>query len=233
MNLHFITSISKNYWDGVGQYCIPTWKLPGKVTVFLEQTSGPIDWVSEIPFDVELLNVPPLKFDDDFVDRKKVLKFWGKTCAQMVALKNRGADERIIWLDADVEQIADVSPTDFNFSFDEPFAIMNSHDGQDCWETGLVIFNQQCIKLDLITKKYERAWRDDEVLDSLWKPYDAQVLGHIAQDRGYKNLCNNPCKNVDALKNSIYGNKFKHWINKENKAILQKIHNAENSNNLS
>jgi hypothetical protein len=233
MNLHFITSISKDYWYATGQYCIKTWDLPGKVTVYLEQHEGEIKWIDDIPFNVELLTVPALKIDDDFIDTRKILKFWGKTCAQINAVKNRGTDERVIWIDADVEQIAPVTKETFEFDFAEPIGIMNSHDNEDCWETGMVIFNQTDEKLGLAMRKYDRAWRDNEILSSLWRPYDAQVLGYVAEDRGYFNLCINDCKNIDALKNSIFGKYFKHHINKENKSLLQQLNVSKNSSNLS
>lgn len=218
MNLHFITSISKDYWYNTAQYCINTWKLPGKVTIYVDQQVGDLDWLQELPFHKELLNVPLLKYNKD--DIAKVRKFWGKSVAQLTALRNRDIDERVIWIDADVEQIGDARIDMFNFSFPEPLAIMNSQHMEDCWESGLVIFNQQNEKLNQAAKKYERAWNDEDILESLWKPYDAQVLGHIALDRGFHNLCNRPCENIDALKNTIYASSFKHWINKDNKKEL-------------
>jgi hypothetical protein len=233
MKLHFITSLSKDYWESVGKYCIKTWNLPGKVTIYVEQLSGDITWIKDLPFKVELVKVPSLKIDDEFIDRKKILKFWGKACAQQTAVKNRGTDERIIWIDADVEQIGPVIEEDFNFYFEEPIAMMNSFDKEDCWETGLVIFNQRNEKLGQLMKKYDQAWKDDEILSSLWKPYDAQVLGYVAIDRTFFNLCKNPCKNEVALANSIFGSKFKHWINKDNKQILQKQNESSNSSDLS
>jgi hypothetical protein len=99
-------------------------------------------------------------------------------------------------------------------------AMMNSNDGDDCWESGIVIFNERVGKLNLFMKAYERLWNDEEELLALWKPYDAQVLGHIATQKGYFNLCEQPCKNVDALANTRYKNCLKHWINKDNKALL-------------
>jgi hypothetical protein len=61
MKLHFITSISKSYWNDTARYCIPTWKLPGKVTIYVDQNAGDLDWLSEVPFHKELLTVPDLQ----------------------------------------------------------------------------------------------------------------------------------------------------------------------------
>jgi hypothetical protein len=223
MNLHFITSLSKEYWESVGKHCIGTWNLPGKVTVYLEQTTGPIKWVNDIPFNVELLTVPPLTTSDD-TERRKVLKFWGKSVAQISAVTNRANNERIIWIDSDIEQVSSVDKRLFDFKFDQPVAVMNSHDGDDCWESGIVIFNQENEKLNQFIKKYSHAWTDPEILNNLWKPYDAQVLGYVALSRGYYNLCENRCTNAESLNNSRYRHCFKHWINKTNKEklILQK-----------
>jgi hypothetical protein len=232
MKLHFITSISKEYWEKTGRLCIPTWDLPGKVTIYVEQKSGTIDWMKEIPFPVELLHVPTLKLDDEFVDRRKVLRFWGKTCAQITAVRNREENERIIWIDADVEQISPIPAREFQMKFDFPFAIMNSKNNEDCWETGLVIFNQDYPKLGIIMKRYEQAWKDEDILLNLWKPYDAQVLGYIATEKGFRNLCLRPCKNADAFQNSHYRGYFKHWINKTNKEMLR-TENDEERNDLS
>ena len=218
MNLHFITSISKEYWYSTAQYCVTTWKLPGKVTVYIDQTDGDLDWLKDVPFHKELLHVPALKVSVD--ERAKVRKFWGKSCAQLHAVRNRDIDERIIWLDSDVEQIGDADKTMFNQTFEDQLAVMNSLDHEDCWETGLVIFNQQNEKLNQAMKKYHNAWNDEDILSSLWRPYDAQVLGYVALERGFLNLCNQPCKNVDALANTVYNTTFKHWINKDNKQIL-------------
>lgn len=233
MNLHFITSITKEYWESTGKYCIPTWNLPGKVTIYIEQYRGDPRWTAELPHSVEMLYVPPLKIDDDFIDRRKVLKFWGKASAQITALRNRDSQERIIWIDADVEQISSVEEKDFSFHFEESVAIMNSCDGDDCWETGIVIFNQKNEKLGVTINRYEQAWKDTEILNSLWKPYDAQVLGYVALQRGFYNLCENPCKNIEALANTRFKKQFKHWINKENKAQLKKINESKNNSSLS
>ena len=220
MKLHFITSISRTYWNDTAKHCITTWKnLPGEVTVYVDQKDGDLDWIKEIPFHKELLYVPKLEAAE--ADRAKVRKFWGKSMAQITALRNREKDERIIWIDADVEMISPGVPEQlFKFHFVEPIAMLNSGDGEDCWESGLVIFNQRAEKFDVTVRRYEKAWLDEDTLMSLWRPYDAQVLGHVALERGYFNLCNTQCSNADALKNSNYRDYFKHWINKDNKKIL-------------
>lgn len=232
MNLHFITSISKNYWYNTGVHCISTWNLPGKVTIYVDQKSGDLDWLKDLPYHKELLNVPPLK-GEYAGDRAKVRKFWGKSAAQIDAIRNRGKDERIIWLDADIEQTAIVDASMFTFSFKEPIAMMYSGDFEDCWESGLVIFNQENEKLNLAISKYENAWNDAETLKSLWKPYDAQVLGHIAKDREYLNLCHNKCSNSEALATTRYAGHFKHWINKNNKELLKNKNGSNDSSDIS
>ncbi len=221
MELHFITSVSKNYWQETGQYCVKTWtNLPGKITVYVDQKDGDLDWIKDIPFHKELLYVPNLETKS--ADRAKVRKFWGKSMAQITAIRNRGLDERVIWIDADVENILSSVPAGlFNYEFTEPIAMLNSGDHEDCWESGIVVFNQRAEKFDQTIRKYERAWLDEDTLMSLWRPYDAQVLGHVATERGYRNLCNKVCSNVDALSNSHFAPYFKHWINKDNKKILQ------------
>lgn len=220
MDLHFITSVSKNYWFETGQYCIKTWTgLPGKITVYVDQKDGDLDWIKEIPFHKELLFVPSLETKS--AERAKVRKFWGKSMAQITALRNRGKDERIVWIDADVElTLSPIHEQVFTFNFTEPIAMLNSGDHEDCWESGIVIFNQTAEKFDLTIRKYEKAWLDEDTLLSLWRPYDAQVLGYVATERGYLNLCQQQCSNADALKNSHLGTFFKHWINKDNKKLL-------------
>lgn len=232
MNLHFITSLSGEYWNSTGKYCIDTWDLPGKVTIYVDQLYGDLDWLSEVKYHKEAIYVPPL-MELQQEETSKIRKFWGKTCAQVHAVTNSSPDERIIWLDADVEQLDKADPSLFNFDFVEPFALMNSGDGHDCWETGLVIFNQQHEKLNVAMKKYSKAWNDPEIINYLWKPYDAQVLGYIAKSRKFYNLCNAKCSNSLALENTRFKNIFKHWINKENKALLYNLKNNEDSNNIS
>jgi len=156
-------------------------------------------------------------------DRRKVIKFWSKSTAQIHAVKNRSDNERIIWIDADVEQTARVEAKYFAFDFDQAVAVMNSGDGKDCWETGIVLFNQQNDKLGKVIKDYENLWLDSDLENKVWKAYDAQVLGAAIEDN-YLNLCNRDGANKDALKNSLYGPWFKHWINKENKELLKKQH---------
>lgn len=219
MNLHFITSISKEYWYSTAKKCINTWKLPGDVTVYIDQQHGDLDWLAEVPYHKHLLSVPKIKVDE-FTNIAKVRKFWGKTCSQIVAVRNRKENERIIWIDSDVEQ-QQIIPIDlFNFSFEEPVAIMRSGITDDCWETGLVIFNQENDKLNQFIKKYETNWNDEDILLSLWKPYDALVLGYTAEERGFYNLCNNVCPNIEALSHTRYSGYLKHWINKDNKKLL-------------
>jgi hypothetical protein len=228
MNLHFITSISKEYWYSTAKHCISTWNLPGKVTVFIDQQYGDLDWINEIPFHKRLLSVPHLKVDE-FTNTAKVRKFWGKTCSQIVAVRNREENERVIWIDSDVEQLQEIPASLFDFSFEGPVGLMKSGESGDCWETGLVIFNEDNGKLNQFMKKYENHWNDEEVLSSLWKPYDALVLGYTAEIRGFFNLCNYPCANIDALEYTRYAGYLKHWINKDNKQVLmKKIHDNNN-----
>jgi hypothetical protein len=154
MKLHFITSISKNYWNETGKYCINTWRdLPGDVTVYIDQKDGDLDWLKEVPFHKELLYVPPL--ESRAGDRAKVRKFWGKSMAQITALRNRGKDERVVWIDADVEMIQTPIAQSFSFAFSEPIAMLNSGDEEDCWESGIVIFNQTAEKFDITVRRYE------------------------------------------------------------------------------
>jgi hypothetical protein len=227
MKLKFITSISKNYWNSTGKYCINSWNLPGDVTIYIDQKEGDLDWIKDVPFHKELLHVPAISVSN-VGDRTKVRKFWGKACAQIDAVRNRSVNERIIWLDADVEQINPIDESAFNFEFDQFVAMMNSNDNEDCWESGLVIFNQQHTKLNLYMSRYEKIWNDEEHLSSLWRPYDAQVLGNLAETNGYMNLCLNPCSNVDALKNTKFNDYFVHWINKTNKKILTEKKSEQN-----
>jgi len=226
MKLKFITSISKNYWNSTGKYCINSWNLPGDVTIYIDQKEGDLDWVKEVPHHKELLHVPALTINN-VADRTKVRKFWGKACAQIDAVRNRSIDERIIWLDADMEQIKSIDASFFSFDFKQFVAMMNSQDQEDCWESGLVMFNQQHDKLNLYMTRYEKFWNDEDQLLSLWRPYDAQVLGHLADENGYLNLCKNKCKNIDALKNTNFNEYFLHWINKDNKKLLLDLKREE------
>jgi hypothetical protein len=230
MNLHFITSISRDYWYDVAQYCVSTWDLPGKITIYIDQKEGEVDWFDDVPHTKRLLYVPNLEVASG-IDKNKTMKFWGKSCAQIDAVLRREDNERIIWLDADVEQTSPVTESLFDFSFENPLAIMKSNNEQDCWETGLVIFNQEYEKLNVIMNRYKEVWNDENILNNLWKPYDAQVLGYVALNnkRTYYNLCDNVCNNADALAHSRYGEFFKHWINKTNKKILSEKHNEISS----
>jgi hypothetical protein len=236
MNLQFVTSISQSYWNSVAKYCIGTWNLPGELIVYIDQPDGDIEWFSEIEHKKRLVHVPSLKFEHSLKEdedteldgnsgtKTKVRKFWGKTCAQLHAVRNRPHDTRIVWLDADMEQqVPHISETLFDFQYHHCVSIMKSGDWvDDRWETGLVIFNQEHPKLDLFMNQYEKYWKDKEKLSKLWRPYDAQVLGKIAEMRGYHNLVTKPCENKDALEHTRFRHYFKHWINKDNKKLLQK-----------
>jgi hypothetical protein len=222
MNIHFITSISNEYWYSTAKRCLSTWNLPGTVTVYIDQQYGDLNWINEIPFNKRLLYVPPLKVDE-FTSTAKVRKFWGKACSQIVAVKNREANERIIWLDSDIEQLSSTSTELFSFPFEEHIATMNSGIGEDCWESGLVIFNNENGKLNQFIKQYEKNWNNEETLMSLWKPYDAQVLGFTALEKSYFNLCHSVCDNSLALENTKFSGILKHWINKNNKEKLNEV----------
>jgi len=234
MNLQFITSVSKGYWNSVGKHCISSWNLPGEVVVYIDQQEGDLTWLEEIPYRKRLLHVPELDIANDYDVKTKIRKFWGKTCAQLDAVKNRGENTRIIWLDADIEQIesSKLSEKLFNFTFKDGVAMMrsNTHNA-DRYETGLVIFNQQHDKLDLFMRQYESFWNTEEELSSLFRPYDAMVLGAIGERRGFYNLCQNTCENKDAMTHTKYRKVLKHWINKKNKSILKesKEKNVENN----
>jgi len=225
MKLKFVTSVSREYWYGVGKHCIDSWDLPGELVIYIDQEEGEVEWFNDINYKKLLLHVPPLQLGEEFDVNTKVRKFWGKSCAQIHAIKNRDAktDERIIWLDADVEQIKPVDESLFNFKFEEAVAMMKSNNhSADCYETGLVIFNNDYIKLTVWANKYAAYWNNITAIKSLHRPYDAIVLGNFARGEkiGMYNLCNSVCNNVDALKHTRFDPYFKHWINKANKEKL-------------
>lgn len=226
MKLKFITSISKKYWEDVGKHCISTWDLPGEVVIYIDQQEGDVEWYNEIPFNKRLLHVPALEVDEQFDVNTKVRKFWGKSCAQIHAIKNRDvfAQERVIWLDADIEQKRSISKEMFEFRFIEPVGLMQSNDSHpDCYESGLVIFNETYHKLTLWANKYLAYWNDQDKLTSLHRPYDAIVLGNFAKGEkaGFLNLCDSICENVNALDNTRFSPYFTHHINKTNKDKLR------------
>ena len=220
MKLQFITSVSKDYWYETAQYCIPNWNLPGDLLIYIDYPEGEIDWLTDIKFNKRLLHVPCLQGYEELDLTTKVRKFWGKASAQIHAVKNRLEDTRIIWLDADVEQIKPIPADYFNSSFKHELALMRSNYVQkDCFETGLVIFNQEHEKLNVVIKKYEKFWY--ESLDKVNKPYDAYVLGAVATERRFTNLVDKYCDNKDAFANSRFKDFFIHHINKENKRIFK------------
>ena len=231
MNLQFITSVSRSYWESVGKYCINTWDLPGEVIIYIDQQEGDLDWIKEIPseYKKKLLHVPILDVAEYIDVKTKVRKFWGKSCAQIHAIRNRPLETRIIWLDADMEQIGSANKELFDFYFSPPVAMMKSNDQhEDCYESGLVIFNQLHEKLTLFANQYEKFWKSEEDLLGLFRPYDAMVLGALAEKRGFLNLVYENCENRDALPHTRYRDVFKHWINKENKAKLKELKNENN-----
>lgn len=224
MELKFITSLTKGYWNSVGKACMSTWQLPGEVYVYIDQKSGSLDWIDEIPYKKILLHVPPLEVAEYIDVKTKVRKFWGKSNAQFDAVRNREDDTRVVWLDADMEQKTKIPKDAFTFSFPQAVAMMRSSTKiADRFETGLVIFNQEHEKLNLFIKQYEAFWKNDEELLTLLRPYDAMVLGTLAEKRGFHNLCRSECDNINALKNTKFADYFRHWINKENKAKLKEI----------
>jgi len=219
--LQFITSISKSYWQNTARHCIKNWDLPGEVIVYIDQQEGDVEWFNEVPFKKKLVHVPPLNLDKYLDYKTKVRKFWGKSCAQIHAIRNRPLDTKIIWLDSDVEQLQPVPEELFELQSNRPLAMMKSHDKHaDCYETGLVIFNQKYEKLTLFANQYERFWNNEEELFGLHRPYDAMVLGALAERKGFENLVHTECENEYALENTRFQKYFKHHINKENKAKL-------------
>ena len=217
MNLHFITSISSAYWNNIAKQCISTWDLPGRVTVYIDQTHGDLDWIKQIPYHCELLHVPPLE-STQHANNAKIRKFWGKSSAQIHAVEHGNTNERIVWMDADIEQLQPVPSELFDFEFNEPVAVLHSGQPNDEWESGLVIFNQAHGKLSQFMKHYSNNWNNDEVLATLYKPYDAPVLGYTAVQRGFVNLCHDTGGiNKLALENSRYRGYLNHLIGKANK----------------
>ena len=217
MNLHFITSISSAYWNNIAKQCISTWDLPGRVTVYIDQTHGDLDWIKQIPYHCELLHVPPLE-STQHANNAKIRKFWGKSSAQIHAVEHGNTNERIVWMDADIEQLQTVPSELFDFEFNEPVAVLHSGQPNDEWESGLVIFNQAHGKLSQFMKHYSNNWNNDEVLATLYKPYDAPVLGYTAVQRGFVNLCHDKGGiNKLALENSRYRGYLNHLIGKANK----------------
>lgn len=223
MKLHFITSITKNYWNATAKYCIPTWNLPGDITIYVDQKDGDLNWLNEVPHDKQLLNVKKLKVHDRVDDRTKVRRFWGKASAQIEGVRNRGEDTRIVWLDADIEQKKPVDNELFDFNFPGLLAIARSNtEYEDRFESGIVLFNHENDKLNLFINHYEKFWNNEDEIMSLYRPYDAHVIGHlVSKKNNFFNLCDKDCLNRDALKNSRYNPYFIHHINKTNKENLR------------
>lgn len=221
MNFRFVTSISRSYWNSIGKYCIPTWNLPGEVIILIDQSEGDLNWIEEIPFSKCLIKVPELKINDRLNKKFKVRKFWGKSYAQIYAVLNRPVNTQIIWLDSDIEQIKKYDTNIFDFNFTEPLALCKSNQySEDCFETGVVIFNSKFKKINFIMNEYYKFWFNEEKITSLFRPYDAHVLGEIGNIHGFYNLCENECENIDALKNTRFKDYIKHWINKDNKKLV-------------
>lgn len=226
--LQFVTSVSKSYYTSTAKYTMATWNLPGELVVYIDQKEGDLDWLDEIRHTKKLLNVPKLNVAEYLDDKTKVRKFWGKSCAQIHAIRNRPDDTRIVWLDADIEQLVpSVNENLFLSNFDKAVAMMKSNNqSADCFESGLVIFNESHKKLTLFANQYEKFWKDEESLLQLWRPYDALVLGALAEKRGFLNLVEKECPNEHALENTKFRGTFKHWINKANKETLR-LKNAQ------
>jgi len=221
--IQFITSISKSYYTSTAKYTMANWNLPGELVVYIDQKEGDLNWLDDISHTKRLLHVPKLNVADYIDDKTKVRKFWGKSCAQIHAIRNKPDNTRIVWLDADIEQLVpSINEALFLTNFDKAVAMMKSNNqSADCFETGLVIFNESHKKLSLFTTQYEKFWQTEEDIKSCYKPYDNFVLGAIAEKRGFLNLVEKECANEHALENTKFRGFFKHWINKANKETLR------------
>lgn len=133
----------------------------------------------------------------------KALRWSYKSYAIWYALSNIEADY-IVWLDGDIETIAQISPTLITKNAKQNLIVAYPQliDGEVHIESGLVIFNKQHPLINKVIDHYYQGYHNYQVLD-LNKPWDGFWLAKIFNDA--------EISNASDLSKDPYKKLFKHF----------------------
>lgn len=200
-SISVITSFNEKYYNLIGESSVISFlkHWPNKINLicYVEEFNLPIDnnRVVAIPFDNLSLEYYKFQQDTNFKDRVKI--FAKKAYSIIHAFENNTAD-RILWLDADVISIRDLS-TDFLLNLcpeDTLLAYMRvwhqidkndpTSDEVPSAESGFFIVNTKHQEFKNFSRRYTEYY-DKRITKNLRRFYDGEVLGAVAKE--FENKC--------------------------------------------
>lgn len=246
MRIEVITSFNQHYFDLIGKESVGTWlkHWPNQLelTCFVEGFSLPDqDRITQISFDT---------FEEDYkkIQSSKIggqaRKFAKKAWSFIHAMENMDTDW-IVWLDADVITIKDISLNFFQSLF--PNDALSTHmgviyettkDGRSGrWfvpETGFFAINKNHEKFDEFKKEYRRRYVKLDDSD-LRRFYDNDVYGYAFEMTGAKG--NDLCRNFEKgyktpMRHTVLGPYIEHYKAKHSKADFSSRNQSNTSHNV-
>lgn len=228
MKIEVITSFDQAYYDRIGHACVDTWLKHWpeefKLTCYVEEFRLPEqERIQQIDF--KELGDSYCNFQQSPKFKDRVKTFAKKAYSVIHAMEHSNAD-RIIWIDADVLTMADISGTFLeNLCPNNTLATYMQvyHEKEDrVWisaETGIFVLNTQHIEFQSFARRY-RQYYDEHITENLRRFYDGEVFGAVANEfkSHVRDLCADFKKRYKTpLRHTILGPYLNHYKSKHNK----------------
>lgn len=212
----FVTGFSKKYYDAIAIHTLGSWELLEGNKLWVVD-NFPKFTTSQI---VEIINGDNIYPRDKFYGSNdgKVKKFWKKGRSFLHALKNSNT-KYVTWIDSDVQIKKKFNFDDFIPNEDEIASVLvNENEFQI--ESGFVIVNTEHKDFELFCNLYESAWYDG-TLQTLYKPWDGDVLMYVLKKMPYRDLRNNNIKKPQGFDHSILEEYMHHYSGKRQKKFVR------------
>lgn len=230
-----VTTMSKDYYNGIGRVMIHTWleNFPNNYRLHLYLEDFTLDIDDERIVIEDWGNVTDLYqiwSDTRFSGNSRHQKFTLKALSQIAHWKKYSG--KMLWLDADTFSIKSI-PEDFFDKILEGYPLASW--GQEQFESGTVFINLDHIDFTDIKQIYESIYIGEMGLPEGEKWFDGELLGWACTKAGGKHLnlwkhCT--AKTSTPLNRSWIGNYMRHMKAKQKNTVKETLINEFNRPDL-
>ena len=184
----FVTSLSREYFNYIGNITLPSWKnLPGDVVFVWDDKPVDLGFGTVYNFWKEI--APP---NDPWLTEglggTKADRFWKKSRTQVwAARKFKGL---VVWLDTDIsinQHLSKSKAIELLHPRDKVWATLIPGDPLDL-ETGIVAFNTMHELCQSFVSEYSKGWYNGEI-HKLRQPYDNHMIQSLMEKYPCKSFC--------------------------------------------
>lgn len=224
-NITWVTSLSREYYNYIGNSTLPTWKnLPGEVVFVWDDKPMDLGFGTSFNFWRDVAS-PLDPWLQEGMGGAKADRFWKKSRVQAWAARKYSG--LVVWLDTDISINKTLSITkaiELLHPGDKIWGTMDAGDPLDL-ETGIVAFNNRHPKFNNFIREYSVGWYNGEIY-KLRQPYDNHMIASLRTRYPHKSFCphytkwNTPDdmrKNEYCIANSNLQEYFTHHIGIINK----------------